>query len=144
MFHMLQIYFVGKSCDYMECQRRLPQTKMSSLVLLLEDLMPQARTQVTLLHGVPPSNRRQNRGDEPYTLHSTSRVDQEEHQGVGSMSTHHRVRLQSCKTFDYRQVPLRGRLRLQPVVTIGHSTSSSTRAHQHGCECTSKLHQEDA
>ena len=28
--------------------------------------------------------------------------------------------------------PLRGRLRLQPVVNIGHSTSSSTRAHQLG------------
>ena len=114
------------------------------LELLLEDSMRQARNQALVLFGIPSSNRRPNGGDEPYTLHSTLRVDQEEHQGVGGVSTHRRVRLQPCKTFDYRQVPLRGRLRLQPVVPIGHSTSSSTRAHKHGRECPSQLPQEDA
>uniref|UniRef100_A0A453RUY9 50S ribosomal protein L33, chloroplastic n=1 Tax=Aegilops tauschii subsp. strangulata TaxID=200361 RepID=A0A453RUY9_AEGTS len=33
----------------------------------------------------------------------------EEHQGVGGVPTNRRVCLQPCKTFDYRQVPLRGR-----------------------------------
>ena len=30
MLHMLPISFVGKSCDFMECQRRLSRTVMSS------------------------------------------------------------------------------------------------------------------
>ncbi len=99
------------------------------LELLLEDPMRQARNQALVLIRIPSSNRRPNGGDEPDALHSTTRVDKEEHQGVGGVPTYRRERLQPCKTFDYRQVPLRGRLRLQPVVPIGHSTSSSTRAH---------------
>src|SRR3990170_23387 len=141
MLHMLQIFFVEKSCaskDY--CLR--PRRQI--LELLLEDSMRQARNQAFVLLGIPSTNRRPNGGDKPYTLHSTSRVDQEEHQGVGGVSTHRRVRLQPRKTFNYRQVPLRGRLRFQPVVPIGHSSSTSTRAHQHERECPSKLPQEDA
>ena len=42
--------------------------------------MRQARHQAIVLFGIPSSNRRPNGGEEPYTLHSTSRVDQEEHQ----------------------------------------------------------------
>ena len=134
MLHMLQISFVGKSCASMEYQIQSSPTATQVLELLLEDAMHQARNQALVLIRIPSSNRRPNGGDKLYALHSTSRVDLEEHQGVGGMSTHHRVCLQPCKTFDYQQVPLQGRLRLQPVVTIGHSTSSSTRAHQHGCE----------
>ena len=37
---------------------------------------------------------------------------------MGGVPTHRRVRLQPRKTFDYRQVPLRGCLRLQPVVPV--------------------------
>ena len=59
--------------------------------------MPQARNQATILFGIPSSNRRPNGGDEPDSLHSTSRVDQEEHQGVGGVPTHRRVRLQSAR-----------------------------------------------
>ena len=67
--------------------------------------MHQAWNQALVLIRVPSSNRRPNGGDELYALHSTSRVDQEEHQGVGGVSTHRRVRLQPCKTFDDRQAP---------------------------------------
>ena len=142
MLHMLQIYFVGKSCVSMEYKDNRLRPRRQVLELLLEDAMRQARNQALVLIRIPSSNRRPNGGDEPDTIHSTSRVDQEEHQGVGGVSTHRRVRLQPRKTYDYRQVPLRGRLRLQPIVPIGHSTSSSTRVHQHGCECTSKLPKE--
>ena len=114
------------------------------LELLLEDIVRQARNQAFVLFGIPSTNRRPNGGDQPHALHSTTRVDKEEHQGVGGVPTYRRVRLQPCKTFDYRQVPLRGRLRLQPVVPIGHSTSSTTRAHKPRRECTSKLPQKYA
>ena len=114
------------------------------LELLLEDSMRQARNQAFVLFGIPSTNRRPNGGDQPHALHSTTRVDKEEHQGVGGVLTYRRVRLQPCKTFDHRQVLFRGRLRLQPVVPIGHSSSTTTRAHQHGRECLSELSQEDA
>ena len=65
--------------------------------------MRQARNQAIVLIRIPSSNRRPNGGDKPDTIHSTSRVDQEEHQGVGGVSTHRRVRLQPRKTFDYRK-----------------------------------------
>ena len=81
--------------------------------LLLEDAMCQARNQTLVLVGIPSSNQRPNEGDEPFTLHSTLRVNQEEHQGVGGVPTHRLVRLQPRKTFNYRQVPLRGRCRCQ-------------------------------
>ena len=83
--------------------------------------MRQARNQATLLHGVPSSNRRPNGGDKSNTLRSTSSTHQEEHQGVGGVSTYRRVRLQLRSTLNNRQVPIRGRLRIQPVVPIGHS-----------------------
>ena len=73
--------------------------------------MRQARNQAFVFFGIPSSNRRPNGGDEPNALHSPTCVDQEEHQGVGRIPTHRRVRLQPRKTFDYQQVPLRGRLR---------------------------------
>ena len=141
MLHMLQIFFVEKSCaskDYCLGPRR------QVLELLLEDSMRQARNQAFVLFGIPSSNRRPNGGHESDTLHSATRVDQEEHQGVGRVPTHHRVRLQPRKTFNYRQVPLRGCLRFQPVVPIGHSSSTTTRAHQHGRKSMSELPQEDA
>jgi len=144
MLHMLQISFVGKSCTSMEYQRQSSPTATQVLELLLEDAMHQAWNQTLVLIRTPSSNRRPDGGDEPYALHSTSRVDQEEHQGGGGVSTHRRVRLQPCKTFHDRQVPFRGRLRLQPFVPIGHSTSSSTRANQPRRKCSCKLHQEDA
>src|SRR6187401_2595112 len=100
--------------------------------------------QTPFLFGISSTNRRPNGGDEPHTFDASSRVDQEEHQGMGGMLANGRVRLQPRKTFDYRQVPLRGRLWLQPVVPIEHPTSTSTRAHQHGRMCTSKLSQEGA
>ena len=105
--------------------------------------MRQAWNQATLLHGLPSSNRRPNGGDQPHTLHSTLSANQEEHQGVGGVSTYRRVRLQPRKTLNNRQLPLRGRLRIQPIVPIGHSTSTTTRAHQHGRKCMSELPQED-
>ena len=74
--------------------------------------MRQARNQALVLIRIPSSNRRPNGSDEPNALHSTTHVDQEEHQGVGRVPTDRRVRLQPRKTFDYRQVPLRGRLRI--------------------------------
>ena len=144
MLHMLQIYFVGRSCDYMECQDDFLGPRRQVLELLLEDIVRQARNQAFVLFGIPSSNRRPNGGDEPYTLHSITRVDKEEHQGVGGVSTYRRVRLQPCKTFHYRQVPFRGRLWLQPIVTIVHSSSTTTRAHKHGRECPSQPPQEDA
>ena len=82
MLHMLPISFVGKSCDFMECQDDYLGPRRQVLELLLEDFMRQARNQATILHGIPSTNRRPNGGDEPYTLHSTTRVDKEEHQGV--------------------------------------------------------------
>ena len=72
------------------------------------------------------------------------RVDQEEHQEVGGVPTHRRVRLQPRKTQDYRQVPFRGRRQFQPFVPIGHSTSTAIKAHKRGRECPSQLPQEDA
>ena len=144
MLHTLQISFAGNLATPWSTKDNHLRPRRQVLELLLEDAMCQARNQALVLISIPSSNRRPNGGDEPYALHSTSRVDQEEHQGVGGVSTHRRVRLQPCKTFDDRQVPLRGCLRLQPVVPIGHSTSSTTRAHQHGRECTSKLPQEVA
>ena len=48
------------------------------------------------------------------------------------MPTYHRVRLQPSKTLNNRQVAFRGRLRIQPIVTIGHSSSTTPRAHQFG------------
>ena len=140
---MLPISSVGKSTPTWSAKDDCLGPRRQVLELLLEDAMCQAQNQAFLLIRIS-SNRRPNGGDKPYALHSTSRVDQEEHKGVGGMSTYLRVRLQPCKTFNYQQDPLQGRLRLQPVVPIGHSTSSTTRAHQHGCESTSKLHQEDA
>src|SRR6187399_789596 len=80
--------------------------------------MRQTRHQAPLLFGISSTNRRPNRGDKPHTFDASSRVDQEEHQGMGAMLAHRRVRLQPRKTFDYRQVPLRGRLRLQPVAPL--------------------------
>ena len=102
------------------------------LELLLEDAMRQAWNQALVLIRIPSSNRRPNGGDEPYTLHSTSRVDQEEHQGVGGVPTHRRVRLQPRTTLYHRQVPLRGRLRFQPFVAIGHPSSTASRTSKHG------------
>ena len=106
--------------------------------------MRQARNQATLLHGIPSTNRRPNRGDKPHALHPSLHANQEEHQGVGGVSTHRRVRLQPSTTLNNRQVPFQGCLRIQPSVTIGHSSSTTPRAHQYGRECTSKLPQEDA
>ena len=113
-------------------------------MLLLEDAKHQARDQATILHGVSSLNRWTNGSHQRDACNSPTHVDQEEHQGVGGVPTYRRVRLQPCKTFDYRQVPFRGRLRLQPVVTIGHSSSTATRAHKHGRKCLSQLPQEDA
>ncbi len=62
--------------------------------------MCQAWNQATLLHGVSSTNRWPNRGDQPHTLHSTSSTHQEEHQGVGGVSTHRRVCLQPSKTLN--------------------------------------------
>ena len=67
--------------------------------------MRQARNQATLLHGVSSTNRRQNGSYQPHTLRSTLSTHQEEHQGVGGVPTHCRVRLQSSLTLYYRQVP---------------------------------------
>ena len=144
MLHILQISFVGKSCASMEYQDNRLQTRHQVLELLFEDAMRQARNQDLVLIRILSPNRWPNGGDKPHTLRSTPSTHQEEHQGVGGVSTHRRVRLQPSKTFDYWQVPLRGRLRLQPVVPIGHSTSSSTRVNQHRHKCSCKLHQEDA
>ena len=144
MLHILQIFFVTKYCAPWSAKDDCLGPRHQVPYLLLEDLMCQDRNQPTLLIGISSTNRRPNGGDKPYALHPSSRANQEEHQGVGRVLTHHRVRLQPHKTFDYRQVPLRGGLRLQSIVPIGHSTATSTRAHQHGRECTSKLPQEDA
>ena len=144
MLHILQISFVGKSCASMEYQRQSSPTASQVLELLLEDPMHQARNQALVLIRIPSSNQRPNGGDQPHTLRSTSRANQEEHQGVGGVSTYHRVRLQPRKTLNYRQVPLQGRLRFQPIVPFGHSSSSSSRAHQHGRECLSQPPQENA
>ena len=105
MLHMLQIFFVGKSCAYIECQSDCLGPQRQVIELLLEDPMRQARNQDTLLHGIPSSNRRPNGGHQPHTLRSTSRDHQEEYQGVGGVSTYCRVCLQPSKTLDYRQVP---------------------------------------
>ena len=105
--------------------------------------MHQARNQATL-HGVPPTNRRSNGGDQPHTLRSTSCAHQEEHQGLGGVSSYHQVHLQPRKTLNNWQVPFRGRLRIQPIVPIGHSSSTTTRAHQYGCKCTCEPSQEGA
>ena len=75
---------------------------------------------------------------------SASSTHQEEHQGVGGVSTYHQVRLQPRKTLNNRQVPLRGRLWIQPVVPIGHSPSTTPRAHQYGRKCTCEPSQEGA
>lgn len=136
--------FVGKSCAYMECKDDCHEPRCQVLKLLLEDLMRQARNQATILFGIPPTNRLPNGGDEPHAIDASSRVDQEEPQGMGRVPSHHRVCLQPRKTFDYWKVPLRGRLRFQPIIPIGHSSSTITRAHQHGRECPSELSQEDA
>ena len=61
--------------------------------------MRQARNHGLVLIRIPSSNQRPNGGDKPDTIHSTSRIDQEEHQGVGGVSTHRRVRLHPGKTF---------------------------------------------
>ena len=144
MLHMLPIYFVGNIVSTWSAKDDCLGPRHLVLELLLEDLMREARNQVTLLHGVPPSNRRPNGGDQPHTLRSTSSTHQEEHQGVGGVSTYRRVRLQPSKTFDYRQVPLRGRLWLQSFVTIGHSPSTAPRAHQFGCKCVCDTSQDGA
>ena len=112
--------------------------------LFLEDHMRQARNQVALLYGISSTNRRLNGGDKSHALYPSSRANQEEYQGVGGVSTHRRVRLQLSKTLNNRQVPFRGRLRIQPFVTIGYSTSSTPRASQFGRKCTSDPSQEGA
>ena len=144
MLHMLLNSFLGKYCIYMECQRLSSRTATSSSLAILEDPMRQARNQATLLHGIPSSNRRPNGGDKPHTLRSTSSTHQEEHQGVGGVSTNHQFRIQLSKTLNNRQVPLRGRLRIQHIVTIGHSSSTTPRAHQFGRKCACYTSQEDA
>ena len=55
------------------------------LELILEDLVRQAWNQDFVLFGIPSTNRRPNGGEEPHALHSTTRVDKEEHQGVGGV-----------------------------------------------------------
>ena len=141
MLHVLQTSFVGKSCVYMECQRLLFGPRCQVPKLLLEDAMRQARNQALVLFGIPSTNRRPNGGHEPDAIYPPTRVDKEEHQGVRRVLTHRCVRLQSSSTLYYRQVPLRGCLRIQPIVPIGHSTSSTSRMHKHGCKCTGKLSQ---
>ena len=106
--------------------------------------MRQARNQATLLIGVSSTNRRPNGGHQPDAIHSSPRVDQEEHQGVGGVFANRRVRIQSRTTLNNRQVPLRGRLRFQPIVPIGHTTATTTRANEHGRKRKSKLPQEGA
>ena len=75
----------------------VPKTIVSDrcqvLELLLEDLVRQDRNQAFVLFGIPSTNRRPNGGEKPHTLRSTSSTHQEEHQGVGGVSTHRRVRL---------------------------------------------------
>ena len=44
----------------------------------------------------------------------------------------------------YRQVPLRGHLRFQPFVAIGHPSSTASRTSKHGRKYKSRLPQEDA
>ena len=70
--------------------------------LLLEDLMHQDRNQALILFGIPSANRQPNGGHQPDAFDSPLRVDQEKHQGVGGMLTHHRVRLQPSKTFYWK------------------------------------------
>ena len=66
--------------------------------------MRQDRNQAPILFGISPSNRWTNGGDEPDAIDSPSSVDQEEHQGMGRMTPHRRVRLQSRKSLHHRQV----------------------------------------
>ena len=94
MLHMWQLSFVGKSFVYMECPRLLYGLGRQVLELLLEDSMRQTRHQASILFGISPTNGRPNGGDEPDAIDTSSRVDQEEHQGMGAMLALRRVRLQ--------------------------------------------------
>ena len=145
MLHMLLISFVGENLEIAWCAKdNCVGSRRQVLKLLLEDTMRQARDQATILHSISSSNRWTNGSHQPDACDSPTFVDQEEHQGVGGVPTHRRVRLQSCKTLYNRQVPLRGRLRFQPFVAIGHPSSTASRTSKHGRKCKSRLPQEDA
>ena len=144
MLHMLLISFVGKYCVYMECQRLSSRTATSSsLATFGRPYAPSSKSSYSSprLTILKPTAKQ---GEKPHTLSSTSSTHQEEHQGVGGVPTYRRVRLQPSKTLNNRQVSFRGCLRIQPIVTIGHSSSTTPRAHQFGRKCTSDTSQEGA
>ena len=144
MLHMLLIPFVGKYCVYMECQRLLTRTVTSSSLATFG--RPYAASSESSYFSPRRTIHKPTAKRKLPTAHSLLYF---EYSSRRTSRSGRSVYLSpSCPTTEQNtqqpEVPLRGRLRIQAIVPIGHSSSTTPRAHQFGRKCTSDTSQEGA